>query len=179
MRISYSKVYVGEGRSRAEHVVIAEKVIGRPLPKPACVHHVDGNPRTNDHNNLVVCPSQAYHKLLHRRQDALAACGNADWLKCRICKTYDAPSALVVKPRGDKSPAAWHAACSREYERRRALKLRPEGWVWVPGSQNVGRVNRQHLEKLRALHTGRKRSPETIERMRQAALKREAAKRAV
>lgn len=49
------------------HRYEAEQALGKKLPKNACVHHVDGNRLNNNHSNLVICPSHAYHTLLHSR----------------------------------------------------------------------------------------------------------------
>ena len=37
------------GRS---HIKVAEKALGRKLPKGSVVHHADGNPSNNANNNL-------------------------------------------------------------------------------------------------------------------------------
>lgn len=61
----------GKGRSyrkylgRHEHRVIAEQKLGRPLKKGEIVHHIDGNCRNNDPENLMVLPSQAEHCRIH------------------------------------------------------------------------------------------------------------------
>jgi hypothetical protein len=56
------------GRQVLEHVLIAERVLGRRLKKPEQVHHFDGNGLNNKNKNLIICPNMAYHKLLHKRQ---------------------------------------------------------------------------------------------------------------
>jgi hypothetical protein len=80
------------------HRALAEKALGKSLPPKAVVHH--HGPVKND--VLVICENQGYHLLLHRRQRALRACGNADWLCCEICGRYSAPEKLIVQidPRG-------------------------------------------------------------------------------
>lgn len=68
----YIRVHVGGNKYRMEHVLIAEKALGKPLPPKAIVHHMNGDPGDNKTPwNLVVCPDQDYHLLLHRRAQAL------------------------------------------------------------------------------------------------------------
>jgi hypothetical protein len=95
-------------------VEIAEKAFGKPLPKGAVVHHVDLDPTNNAPTNLVVCPSHAYHNLLHQRQRAFDACGRYDWLKCQFCKQYDDPTNLE---RPGPHAAHQHRECAKAYQR--------------------------------------------------------------
>ena len=83
-----------------EHILIAESSLGYKLPKKAQVHHFDGNPKNNSPSNLVICPDQNYHLLLHRRMRAYEACGNADFVKCYFCKEYDDPNNMYIRPNG-------------------------------------------------------------------------------
>ncbi len=72
-----------------EHILVAEKALDKFLPKGTVVHHVNGIKTDNRPSNLVICPDQAYHLLLHQRQRALKACGDSSARKCRRCKEYD------------------------------------------------------------------------------------------
>jgi hypothetical protein len=101
---------------KREHIVVAERALGKPLPAGAVVHHFNENPSDNRPENLVVCPSEHYHNLLHKRMRALAACGNADYLKCKICKEYDARENLFVEA-GDRHH--WHRSCRNAQIKKR------------------------------------------------------------
>lgn len=60
------------GQRKYEHIHLAEKALGKPLPKGAIVHHMNKKPWDNETPfNLIVCPDQAYHLLLHRRMKEL------------------------------------------------------------------------------------------------------------
>ena len=54
-----------------EHILVAEKAMGKYLPKGAVVHHIDENGLNNAPGNLVVCQDDSYHKLIHKRARAL------------------------------------------------------------------------------------------------------------
>lgn len=108
-----------DGSHKREHIDVAERALGKPLPFGAIVHHVDENRSNNDPSNLVICPSRAYHALIHRRMRALAACGNPSWLKCSICGTYDAPENLAVNA---KWSVARHRACMTRVARERSIR---------------------------------------------------------
>jgi hypothetical protein len=114
--------YVGHnvsGKTKLEHVLVAERAIGKPLPPGAQVHHWDGDRGNNAPRNLVVCPDQAYHRLIHRRMAAFEACGDPTWMPCRLCKRYDAPGNLYVAP---NSANAYHRTCSAAYARAHRAK---------------------------------------------------------
>jgi len=120
MRIDYHTIYDGN-RVVLEHIHVAEKALGKRLPKGAIVHHVDGNPRNNAGSNLVICPSQAYHKLLHNRENSLRETGHLDWRMCHICKKWDAHENLYFRK---SRPGQWHRSCSNILRKKRKKKER-------------------------------------------------------
>lgn len=68
-----------------EHLLIAERALGHPLPKLATVHHANGK---LDNSSLVICQDQAYHMLLHARMRVAAAGGNPNSEKiCGTCRS--------------------------------------------------------------------------------------------
>ena len=109
--LSPYKKLIHNGQSVAVHVILAEKALGRPLPKRARVHHVDGNGRNNTQSNLVICPDNSYHRLLHRRTRALELGGNANYRLCRRCKKWDDPANGMSLMRD----AAFHRKCEAEH----------------------------------------------------------------
>jgi hypothetical protein len=106
------------GTKRGQHVLICESVLGRPLAKGVQVHHVNNIPDDNRHENLVICPDVAYHKLLHIRTAAYDACGHADWHKCQHCKEYGDTSEVIAKMRGGKAVKWFHRSCERLWWRQ-------------------------------------------------------------
>jgi hypothetical protein len=49
-----------------EHIVIAERLLGRALRRGEIVHHIDGDKTNNTDDNLAVLASQSEHIRLHR-----------------------------------------------------------------------------------------------------------------
>lgn len=72
-----------EGHPRAnsagfvhEHILVAERALGRRLPQGAVVHHVNENKSDPSNSNLVICQDANYHLHLHARMRIKAAGGN-------------------------------------------------------------------------------------------------------
>jgi hypothetical protein len=110
-----------------EYYLVAERAYGGYLPRGVSIHHVDGDSTNNANNNLVICQDEAYHRLLHRRARALAACGHASWRKCTYCKEYDDESNLAIRAKvKGKNQEVYHSACraawSRERRRQKVLE---------------------------------------------------------
>jgi hypothetical protein len=98
-----------------EHAMIAADTIGRRLPPGTVVHHVNGIPCDNRRKNLVICQSASYHKLLHERAEALAACGDADSSRCIYCQRWDNPA---KNPDFQHRRSAYHRNCRAEMSAR-------------------------------------------------------------
>lgn len=116
----YQNVTV-EGKTKLVHRVMVERLTGIKLPVGSVVHHVDENPANNVAGNFVVCPNEAYHKLLHLRGRALAASGNASHRQCVYCRKWDAPDNLYI--RGN---VVRHRSCHSEYNTTSVSEKRKE-----------------------------------------------------
>ena len=101
-----------------EHIVIAEKILGKPLPLKAVIHHANGDGFDNTPSNLVICENPSYHSFIDQRRRAYEACGHPHWRKCNYCKKYDDPQNLH-KIRGN---SAHHKKCQSTCRDRREYK---------------------------------------------------------
>lgn len=82
----------------AEHVLIAERALGRFLPDGAEVHHVDGDKKNNANRNLVICQDNVYHALLHFRAAVRARGGDPNTDKwCPKCGATKALSDFALR----------------------------------------------------------------------------------
>jgi hypothetical protein len=104
-----------------EHVMMAEKAIGKLLPEGSMVHHVNGITTDNRRGNLVICGSQAYHLELHRRHRAFVESGSAHYRRCRFCKRWDDPKNLYIS---SNRRTVNHRVCHAEYENQRSKKAK-------------------------------------------------------
>lgn len=109
--------YVRYSLGKAHHIVLAEKALGRALPKGVQVHHVDEDKKNNNPSNLVICPNQQYHMLLHKRRDALIATDNPDMRRRNFCKCWDIVENMYISKTGQH-----HRACINNYNQQRIRK---------------------------------------------------------
>ena len=101
-----------------KHLLMAEKALGKPITKNIIVHH-------HSEDQLVICENQSYHMLLHQRMRAYKACGQANWRKCCICKTWDDPKNLKFN---SSSSSGAHSDCSNKYKlNRKRIRLERKG----------------------------------------------------
>jgi hypothetical protein len=82
---------------RYVHREIAKQVLGHEIPRNVEIHHVDGNGKNNNHDNLVICENKSYHMLLHNRSNGLRACGNVHARLCYGCKQWKDKSEFQKK----------------------------------------------------------------------------------
>ena len=86
-----TRYYPVRDRTRV-HRLLAERALGKPLPKRAEVHHADGS-KTSITGPFVICENRQYHKLLHVRMRIKAAGGNPNTDKvCGHCKAVKSRS---------------------------------------------------------------------------------------
>lgn len=62
----YVYIRVDKGVRQLEHILVAEKALGRRLRKNEVVHHINCNPADNRKENLLIC-TRSYHTDLHWR----------------------------------------------------------------------------------------------------------------
>lgn len=106
-----------------EHVLIAEKVLGKHLPSGSEVHHVDGNGCNNTPSNLVICQDHAYHMLLEARTKRFRDCGSLDSKRCCTCKQVKLLNEFPVRRTNWDGKYNSCLVCSRERMRKRPLIL--------------------------------------------------------
>lgn len=82
-------------------------LLSRELAQSEQVHHAA-------HRVLILCEDQVQHKLVHRREDALKACGHPDWRTCAYCGEYDSPKNLYISGHSVR-----HRKCFADYIRAR------------------------------------------------------------
>lgn len=129
--IGYRRIYVPH-HPRAnrrgyvfEHVLLAERALGKELPIGTEVHHVNGDRGANRGGNLVVCQDHAYHALLHTRTRARAATGDPRARQCVYCPAWIHPgeAGIGIARRGTWSDRFYHRTCkARDETRRRAAR---------------------------------------------------------
>ncbi len=106
-----------------EHIIIAEKALGKYLPKGAVVHHINQIKTDNRNENLLICENDSYHQSLHRRLRAYLETGNADTRLCYFCGKYDELENMKIVPLNQGGASkAYHKTCKNKYDNERYAK---------------------------------------------------------
>lgn len=101
-----------------QHILIAEKILGKPLPPNVEIHHFPGS---KQFTHLVICEDHKYHCFLHQRYRALKGCGHPDWRKCSFCKQYDDPQNLRIIDRRVYHLVCRHVTLGQQKKGHRSL----------------------------------------------------------
>ena len=73
------------------HILMAEKALGRFLPRGVVAWFLDGDRGNPAPGNFVICPDKAYRWLLERRKLALVATGDVHSVRCYKCGRWALP----------------------------------------------------------------------------------------
>lgn len=99
------------------HVLIAEKVLGKKVPKGAVIHHINGNDKDNHISNLLICQDAAYHRLIHKRMRIVNAGGHPS--TDRICSSCKKLKSISEFDPSDFRKSGRCIPCKREDTKRR------------------------------------------------------------
>jgi len=107
-----------------EHRIVVEDRLGKHLPDHAIVHHVNGNRKHNNPDNLVVCPNDEYHMLLHARAMSYYHTGSPNNRWCSNCHSFKPMDNFCQTTRRDKhgnqrpTCSGYCIECNREANRK-------------------------------------------------------------
>lgn len=122
--------YLRFGSKKHLHRWIVERVLGRKLKSTEIVHHINYNKLDNRRQNLLVCPNQAYHKLIHARTDMINSNINPNiYHFCSSCR------AVKLKELFPKNRSEWNGVnhncrdCSNAKRREKQYSKGKFNWL--------------------------------------------------
>jgi hypothetical protein len=148
-RYYFSNGYLRNTRTgKMEHVEIVEQALGRKLTSQECVHHMDFTRSNNSKTNLVLCPNQKYHLMLHARSRILQLGGDPDsQAYCNLCKGVKEKDGFC------NSKSSWNGkndrcrACVSKYKKMRGYNIDKFNWN-ARLQQQYRRIRKTHPERL-------------------------------
>lgn len=149
-----NKLYWKNSRTNQyQHIEVMEKIHGGSLPEGSIVHHKDEDGTNNDPRNLELCLSRHHHQMIHIQEDALAACGHADWRRCIYCGKYDDPKNMDVSKRADRGEHA------RKYRHKECYSESKKKWWANRTPEQVEREKKKKAEAYQARKSKLKKDP--------------------
>jgi len=120
---TYREIYRDGQRIRV-HRIRAEKALGYPLPPNAVIHHPDRD-IWNPNARLVICESQAYHRLLHARERLVKAGGNPNTdAICRLCRLVKPRTEFYLKRSASFGVCDTCRVCASALDKQRRLQAK-------------------------------------------------------
>ncbi len=102
-----------------EHILVAEKALGRYLELRHPVHHHNELKADNANINLVICESQSYHLLLHARAKVVRRGGDPErQAYCHSCDELKPFGSFGIKSDRVSGRRSQCKACERAYDLR-------------------------------------------------------------
>lgn len=128
------------------YITMVEYILGKPIPKGAVIHHINGNRDDNRPRNLVLCQNQAYHMLIHLRMRSMESTGSPNFRTCKYCKKWEK---LVNLSTAHNAKMYWHSDCHNEAQKEvyldRREKVRKQ-------QQEYYQKNREKILAYKKLH---------------------------
>lgn len=126
----YFFMSVGKGEQEYVHRKVVEHTLGRKLSGTEIVHHVNENKADCQRTNLVVCPDDSYHQLLHARA-RIYDLGGHPVSKYAYCSYHQD---IHLKTEFTSNPSKWDGVANvcregmREYRKTTGKSQSPFNW---------------------------------------------------
>lgn len=115
----YVKSATGSSGGRSEHLVVAERALGHPLPGGVEVHHFNEDKGDNSPSNLVICQDREYHQFLHTLRRVQLAGGRPFLdLVCSVCQRPKQIDEFPIRSQGKHRTTCRPCIATQQRNRR-------------------------------------------------------------